>query len=218
MDADLLEWRWMKVGPGKRCNIMSTTDPERSRQRDHWQAIAEQLGLSADAEPQPSSSEPVLAQPAARSAQQEPIQAEPSGFAESSPPEMAEEPESIAEQLEREVDFGAGVDLEPAEATLDEPEERPRRGRRGRGDRSRSGRSTESSQESEGRPARRSRGRGRPPEPEEEPVSQIDDTPDEPPAPPRDVEDEDDDEIPSISDWNIPSWNELIASLYRPER
>jgi hypothetical protein len=29
---------------------------------------------------------------------------------------------------------------------------------------------------------------------------------------------DDDDEPDTLSDWNVPSWNELIASLYRPER
>jgi hypothetical protein len=34
-------------------------------------------------------------------------------------------------------------------------------------------------------------------------------------------ESEADDEIAELGDfsnWNVPSWNELIASLYRPER
>jgi hypothetical protein len=26
------------------------------------------------------------------------------------------------------------------------------------------------------------------------------------------------DELDNLADWNVPSWNELIASLYRPER
>jgi hypothetical protein len=25
-------------------------------------------------------------------------------------------------------------------------------------------------------------------------------------------------EIDTLSDWNVPSWSEIIASLYRPER
>ena len=28
----------------------------------------------------------------------------------------------------------------------------------------------------------------------------------------------DDDEVDNLSNWNVPSWNDLIASLYRPER
>lgn len=31
-------------------------------------------------------------------------------------------------------------------------------------------------------------------------------------------EDDSDEEIDTLSDWNVPSWFELIASLYRPER
>ena len=31
-------------------------------------------------------------------------------------------------------------------------------------------------------------------------------------------DDEDDDEGESYADWNVPSWQELIASLYRPDR
>jgi hypothetical protein len=35
-----------------------------------------------------------------------------------------------------------------------------------------------------------------------------------------DLEDDDEDEVEPLSftDWNMPTWNELIASLYRPER
>jgi hypothetical protein len=31
-------------------------------------------------------------------------------------------------------------------------------------------------------------------------------------------QEEDDEPVEPITDWNVPSWNELIASLYRPER
>jgi hypothetical protein len=39
---------------------------------------------------------------------------------------------------------------------------------------------------------------------------------DELPEPPG--EEEDDEEIDKLTDWNVPSWTELIGSLYRPER
>jgi hypothetical protein len=29
---------------------------------------------------------------------------------------------------------------------------------------------------------------------------------------------EDDEELDTLSDWNVPSWTELIDSLYRPDR
>jgi hypothetical protein len=45
--------------------------------------------------------------------------------------------------------------------------------------------------------------------PEEEPAETL-------PAA-RDKDDEND-EVDNLSDWNVPSWNELIATLYRPER
>jgi len=32
------------------------------------------------------------------------------------------------------------------------------------------------------------------------------------------VEQDDDEEVDKLTDWNVPSWSELIASLYRPER
>ena len=35
---------------------------------------------------------------------------------------------------------------------------------------------------------------------------------------PQTAQDEDDEEFGSISSWNIPSWQELIGSLYRPDR
>jgi hypothetical protein len=37
-------------------------------------------------------------------------------------------------------------------------------------------------------------------------------------AAPEEEEDTELDDVRSLSDWNVPSWNELIASLYRPER
>ena len=35
------------------------------------------------------------------------------------------------------------------------------------------------------------------------------------PSPP---EEDDDEEVDKLTDWNVPSWNELISSLYRPDR
>jgi hypothetical protein len=74
-------------------------------------------------------------------------------------------------------------------------EEEPRgRGRRGRGGRSR-------------RKSRRD---------EEAPATASDEVTGETAATPE--EDDDTEEIDSLSDWSVPSWTELIASLYRPER
>ena len=37
-------------------------------------------------------------------------------------------------------------------------------------------------------------------------------------ATPEGAEEADLDDVRSLSNWNVPSWNELIGSLYRPER
>ncbi len=68
----------------------------------------------------------------------------------------------------------------------------------------------------------RGRGRGRPSR-EEEPASR--DFPEEEIVEPEEVEyaepvaeEDDDEEIDKLTDWSVPSWSELIGSLYRPER
>jgi hypothetical protein len=48
----------------------------------------------------------------------------------------------------------------------------------------------------------------------EEEILDADDA-DRPEPPP---EEEDDEEIDKLTDWNVPSWTELIGSLYRPDR
>jgi hypothetical protein len=48
-------------------------------------------------------------------------------------------------------------------------------------------------------------------------AEEIDDVEDDKPEPVEDDYDIMDEEDP-YADWNIPSWQELIASLYRPER
>ena len=41
---------------------------------------------------------------------------------------------------------------------------------------------------------------------------------DETPEPSAAVEEDDEEETISFANWSVPSWQELIASLYRPER
>jgi hypothetical protein len=90
-------------------------------------------------------------------------------------------------------------ELEPdrTASSVEPPEEKPAgQGRRGRGrGRSRKARKTE--------------------EPTEATLVEEDTEEVEPPA--ADTDD-DSDEVDNLSDWNVPSWQELIASLYRPER
>jgi len=79
----------------------------------------------------------------------------------------------------------------------------------------------ESEQNKKDRPPRRARGRGRGDKRDKlddvetprtrKPIPQGEEAPAEP-------EDNDLEDLPNLSTLNVPSWNELIASLYRPER
>jgi hypothetical protein len=70
------------------------------------------------------------------------------------------------------------------------------------------------------RPRRRGRGRGR--VRKQEPVEEAVDTPpeveEEGAALHQETEEPDKEDLDTLSDWNVPSWAELIASLYRPDR
>jgi hypothetical protein len=211
-------------------------DPD--RQREHWRELAELLGLNPDA-PQdsekpkphleaaarvppevhaPARSEPV---PAVRG---EPLKDDFEGEPRSvSPPE---EPEQVQSARERE-------NIAPPAQERDEwrpparDEERPRRGKGRRGGRGGSerkefssggaegdteARDRQSADDDEDQGASDPRGRERSPEPlEEEPMEEVE-------SPSVTVADDEIDEEDTLSDWNVPSWNELIASLYRPER
>ena len=135
-------------------------DPDRIREREHWQAIAEQLGLSAEPE-EPSASEQKQAHPE---------------------PQHKRAGEQAASPIER--------------AELLEEEPSPRRGRRGRG-------------------------RGRQKKIDEvktSPKAVKDEEQIDTPSAPDEEEETEAEDVRSLSNWNVPSWNELIASLYRPER
>jgi ribonuclease E len=92
---------------------------------------------------------------------------------------------------EKEGDADATVGMEPAAAKEESPE-RENRGRRGRGrQRQRSAKIAE-------------------PQPAEQDELATDEAAND--------NDIGDDEPNDLSEWNVPSWQELIASLYRPER
>lgn len=213
-------------------------DPEKNRQRDHWQAIAEQLGLAPDPlsveeRPQAATAKgaadavesELLPQPARTESRQRPT------------PEPARSLSRPAEQR----GFGEGLTLEP-EATptpevaetrapkefASQPEEREERHQpqpaRPRAERTPARESQEVAQapagndrpdsEGEETPARRGRRRSRVRKPEvlDAPA------PMEPEEPATIAPIEEDDENLDLSTWDVPSWNDLIASLYRPER
>lgn len=168
-----------------------------------------------------------------------PLVEEGQPIAEAAPPTVPE--------VEAVVSFsGVVVTAEPQEPISQEgePVDDERRGRSGRRRRGRrSGRNRERANEvapsaarapegeasrgapeEERRPTRRRRGRGRDEVREEveelEPIAAEDDevVADEPPPVVEEDDDELDEELDTLSNWNVPSWQELIASLYRPER
>jgi hypothetical protein len=212
------------------------SDQDRNRQREHWQAIAEQLGL--DAEPESAIRESIPAKEPLWRLEKPPT--EPLPEVGDSLPEEAEEVIPFIEERPLETPiaepFGAGIEF--AEKEPEQPAELEReRPSRGRGRRRRGGREEESSgrdqsressetatvrekstrEESEEERGRRDRGRGRHRTGKStRPVGASSDV-----KTAKDQEPEPDDEIEELGDfsiWNVPSWNELIASLYRPER
>jgi hypothetical protein len=202
-------------------------DQDRARERDHWQAIAEQLGLAP--EPQETADQ--------ERTKAEPV--EPPGGGKETARDLAPSASVSAGSMNL-VDVSAAPgsmireqtpELEPARSGAEEREDdKPRgRGRRKRGlKESKSRRQQDPAQLSSGasiaekEPStpskRRERGRGRKKpsrtkRAEEEELTAVGTESTTSPEPAQ-AEDEDE----GYGDWTVPSWSELIASLYRPER
>lgn len=109
---------------------------------------------------------------------------------------VTDEPEAAAPGSEHEVEVGeAPEEITEPEAETEEEDKRPSRRRRGR-----------RRQRSDGD----RRDETEAPETSAEPSAESDEG----------AEDEEDEEAEAVpfADWNVPSWQELIGSLYRPER
>jgi len=214
-------------------------DPDRNRQREHWQAIAEQLGLAPEeevsAENAASKATPAAhttrtppgspAEPAAEiAAAQEPTpdHLEPDGETRGEETQVRER----AEPSIGETQTAKPGTSEVAEADADARTRKGRRGRRTRDTRALASRGDEPpeaslSEEAGDRPMRRDRGRDRHKKTgarrtHATRVGEAETKPQE--AEPAEEDDSDPEDLRSLSTWNVPSWNELIASLYRPER
>jgi hypothetical protein len=223
------------------------TDPDRNRQRDHWQAIAEQLGLAPEQEAlteeatpppapaagvKPSPPQPAVKAVAERPAAKEPAPARQERVAaakvEEQPSREPPEP-PLAEAREESVSTS-----QPAEPPEEEAAPKHRRRRRPKSARAAKSNAAEQASagagpleenpgdEAEERATRRGRGRGRRKKGKPERTAATSVAEDEEIVPkaaePAETEDADLDDLRSLSSWNVPSWNELIASLYRPER
>ena len=227
-----------------KAEIMS--DQERTRQREHWQAIAEQLGLAREGEPSPEEPEeavePYKTEPYARApadVTEADLSAAETRFAaaevEAGPETLEEDQRDEEEAAPQTPVLTSPLDAE-SEEMADDKRERPSRSRGRRGQRGRSEPSStaveeeqkeedvasltedaapeRSGAELERRRGRRGRGR-----PSRETTDQSSES--ESAQETGGQESEADDEIEELGDfsnWNVPSWNELIASLYRPER
>jgi hypothetical protein len=195
-------------------------EQERSKQEEHWRELAQLLGIGPDA--------PAAKPVAARTPAPPPVEAK---APPPPPPEPAPVMASVAEFHEEVVvtpiveetsveepplsDLVTGEETETsADWREAEEEDRPRRGKRRRGRRGR---------------------REEPPRPRmEEKAPDLEATEEEPPFPedsddgeeetedaaePVEAQTEEDLDVDdTLRDWNVPSWNELIASLYRPDR
>ena len=192
-------------------------------EQDRWSALAEELGLppaSTQTPPAPGASEA-----------QEPDAAEPgeaSGtpFVVEEPPERGRRKRSALPTEEKTEEASEAVPTEEIEAPADE--ERPRRRRRVRGNKkSRKTAAAESADTAETeetgdeeRPRRRRRRRGKKAEKEGEaaPAADMEEEKLEPTSAEEPVlDEEEDEESADFSTWNVPSWAEIIAGLYRPE-
>jgi hypothetical protein len=223
--------------------IMS--DPDRNRQREHWQAIAEQLGLAPEDEPgaeQPRAEQPRPVTPAITKVESPPAEAAsetvdedvwesvPEPLAAPVPEVEQERAVASAEQpsagdLEEEPHTAEPSELEDAERG--ERHRRRRRSKSGRPARSRSadlpegdpGTAEEAPGEEHERSTRRGRGRRKPGKSTQRTTRPaVDEAAPPPSEESTETDDADAEDLGSLTNWNVPSWNELIASLYRPDR
>jgi hypothetical protein len=248
-------------------------DQDRTKQEQHWQELADLLGLPPEPAPElaappamapkPTPVEPVEdrgAEPPARElrlAHEETLEP-PASHPESGPEELPPPGVFAETELEPWETSSLSQNEEPEEeADVPRPSSRRRRGRRsGRGSRvagvqelaesgpgdeevetaqpsDKAETTSEAAEEDGSKRGRRGRGRKRHKKTpvleeraEETPLEDEEDLDaesvdleadlDESAEPER--EDEELDDVDTLSDWNVPSWTELIESLYRPDR
>ena len=220
-----------------------TDDEERLRQ--HWQELAEQLGLESEPESpavgklSPKETSPARpSEPAIKEVkeswegQERSSPAQHQSISGSEP--IAEESAPADWPVRDEVESQEDRSSAPQSGTEEAP--RRRRGRRSE-DQPRGSRTKNTSAVSEpgpqevsppgetideksaGRGPRRRKGSPRRSRDEETPISVGEiESQEPPPASEPNDKDADKDDLDTLTDWNVPSWTELIDSLYRPDR
>jgi len=219
-------------------------EPDQEQQRKHWDELARQLGLPGSEE----EGEDRISHAEAHDETAPHFEELPSGltFAEISGPDesTASEPAKARAEpdvLEYRKPANTEVSAPRPEATPrrlePEPDERPTRGRRSQERRRpRSEPETPSDEtggeaftrvhlqgpgpeSDEGSPERSRRRRARSRRDDDENNAPEETTPQQVADIPEQHEEEaPDDDVDTLSDWNVPSWQEIITSLYRPER
>ena len=216
--------------------------------RQHWRQLAEQLGLDAPERAAPASAPvPIKKEGPTAAKMDQAKKTEPSEVQTereetfvrnedkafgASEAEAAPAKAPASDQFVAVAETSAGAVLGPAEPPVDEPrperrgrrERRPERGERGKSSHRRRD-SGPRRREETSVPAERAENlpemngpedSSEPALPEEIEPAFVDETSS---AQERKQDDEaDTDDVDTLSDWNVPSWAELIASLYRPER
>jgi hypothetical protein len=195
---------------------------------NHWKELAEQLGIPDPIEP-PERAESRVFERASETERERRLPAElrhefggerpavaPVQTPRENPPPRRESPSPRRQVPDSESFPTSKSEQPPVRADLadgESPVEPTREERRERG----GGRRRRSGKKSERRDSRRERAAA---EADENRVrdDEQDEAPDDTPAPAPAVEDDEIDEGDDLSDWNMPSWQELIASLYRPDR
>jgi hypothetical protein len=217
-------------------NRTMTDDQEQLRQ--HWQQLAEQLGLDSPEESRPPSApspleekEPLASAAPVSKIENSTSKAEHRQFmidAESPPEAESVEGFSLTASEPGPPEQPSG---DPDDSVIEESLPNDRRSQRGRRDR-RSDRDEQSSHSRQDSHSRRSEAESIQPEDREEAATEeesqnisesLEDTEpailhDSASGDPESEEDDDIDDVDTLSDWNVPSWAELIGSLYRPER
>jgi len=162
---------------------------------DHWRRLAAELGLEMEPTParEPEPEHEPIPQASQTEAPVEELEAPPDTGIWTTESHQFEELRPADAPTFEDLPVAEYDQGEPAPAESPEPAEETEEGEKPRRRRRRS---------------RRKKG--------ESPVAAEGD---EPAAEPTLVADEDDDSTAElVKDWNIPSWNDLIASLYRPDR
>jgi hypothetical protein len=158
---------------------------------DHWKRLAAELGLEMDPEPEP------LPPPDAESTAAPP---------DEPPPSVGEE--VVSETLGVWTTDSHEFVMAPTVEEVREPEVLAVESERDEAAADEFGEASPEPKDEE-RPRRRRRSRRR---------KSGGDAPAESAASTDQSQDDDDSPVEIVKDWNIPSWNDLIASLYRPDR